>query len=655
MPVFALLPGIAFILLWFHTIACPPDNNDRGIREAFILTSLFWSAFMVVGTELLSIFRLLTTVGVIVLWLSAIGILAFIHQRNKTFLIGWEKIKTTIQTYRPGWFDVFGISIIVITMTILLITAVMSPPNIHDVLAYHMSRVMHWIQNRSLAFFPTPNTWQLWMPPFSEFSQLHGYLLAGTDLLASLPQWYSLIFIMVIVSSITESLGAGRRGQCLSAIFIMTVPIIVLQASGAKNDIVLAFTFAALLYFVVKASLSHLTLLDWIACGISVGLGVLTKGSFAFFALPLLAWLLIVMLKKEGWQRTIKFALLGLLILVILNGGHWLRNTGTFGTPLYVADESSLINGRFGLDVTISNLSRHAAVQMNGKYGFINVAVISTLERVHNWLDMPLFDPQITLGPREFYYVPNREEVAGNPFHFSLTGLLVLTAVVGNFTKKADNTFRVVLVLAMVALGGLIIFSAVFRWQAWSTRLLIPYFVLFAPVFGVVFGKWLPPVTSWGIGMILIFVVIAPLFNNYSRAFSWDQSNRNSIWRLTRKGVMFANNHHIEGALLEMGSLMEQSGCRTYGIVVRTNAPEYLLWGVLSPDTHAYYLSHIMVDNASTIHTASDFDPCGIVFFEVPFTEREIDEKYQIAEKWSIGDTYPFSLFLEPQYWVGAP
>ena len=652
MILYAILPLSTFFLLGLFLLAVQNIQNGKliEIRKVVIQTSLFWSAYAIIGTEVLGLFEGVSTAGIALMWGFAMLVLVSLHWKAQTLSIGWERMKKAFANLHLSGFDYISLFVVFLVLLILFITGFLSPPNVHDVLAYHMARVMHWIQNRSLAFFPTSNTLQLWMPTFSEISQLNWFLLWGSDRLAFFPQWYSLILTMVAVSLIAKHSGAERRGQWLSALFLLSLPIIVLQASGSKNDIVLAYCFACLLFFVVQSTHARLDWLDQAACSMSVAIGVLTKGTFAFFALPLLLWLLVTTIKHNGWKNTLAFAGIGLAIVIVINGGHWSRNTLTFGNPLSTGGENSLINGRFGVDVTISNLSRHIAVQMNGRFGLINEVVEKALATIHTWIDLPLFDPEITLGPAEFYYVPNREEVAGNPFHFVLTGFVFLLFTFGLFRKSSSKKAIIPLLLTLSAFLGAIIFSVVFRWQSWSTRLVIPYYVAFAPVFGFVFDKYLPPVASWMLGMVLVILLINPLFNNYSRAFSWSEENRNSIWRLSRKGLLFANNQNIEGAVLELTHLMAQSGCGEFGVRIRDNAPEYLLWATLTPNPVEYSIEHISVDNPSVVHSDPDFNPCGIVLFEVIAADAAIDPEYLLVRDWEIGSTSPFSLYLTPQY-----
>ena len=652
MILLALLPIILFCLLWLFLCVKTSDDGSgqEDLRKSLILTGLVWSAYLALGTELLSLVGGLTPAGAALLWIAGIVLMGAVQWRTGFLSRGLRRFKRALRGWKPGAFGWAVLFASLAVLVILLVTGLLSPPNVQDVLSYHMSRVMHWAQNQSLRFYPTPNPWQLWMPPFGEISQLNLYLLSGKDTLSSLPQWTSLVLMMAAVSLTAKRLGAGTKGQWLSAFFILTLPIIILQASGKKNDLVMGFFFAALVYYVVESSMKNLSRAERAACGLSVGLGVLTKGTFPFYILPFLIWLLVNMLRRSERKQVLGFMALGLLIVLTLNGGHWLRNALTFGNPIYSGYEDSLINGRFGLSVTLSNLVRNSAVQLNGRYGFINEAVERVVTAVHDWLKMPVFDPQLTQGPGEFYYVPNREEVAGNPFHFALAGLSLVILLISLFQKRDRKPSFTLFGLALSGVFALILFSTIFRWQSWNTRLLIPYYIAFAPVIGVVFGRMLPTPAAWLTALALGIVMVNPLLNNYSRSFSWAETNRNSIWRLSRKGLLFANNQNIEGAVLELTDLMAQSGCRTYGVLMRSNAPEYLLWGTLRPDPGSYELQQIQVKNRSSIHSSPDFDPCGIILFEMTDITVVDQNAYHLIQRWQIGDTTPFSLLLKPDF-----
>lgn len=68
------------------------------------------------------------------------------------------------------------------------LVALWAPPNNFDTMVYHMSRVCHWIQNRTIAPYPTHILRQLHQNPWSDWAVAHLQLLAGGDRLANTVQ-----------------------------------------------------------------------------------------------------------------------------------------------------------------------------------------------------------------------------------------------------------------------------------------------------------------------------------------------------------------------------------------------------------------------------------------------------------------------------------
>lgn len=83
-----------------------------------------------------------------------------------------------------------GMSLIIGTVGFI---AFIAPTSQWGSVSYHMSRIMHWIQNRSLKFYPTLIPRQLHLNPWAEYALLHLQLLSGSDRFANLLQWISWI------------------------------------------------------------------------------------------------------------------------------------------------------------------------------------------------------------------------------------------------------------------------------------------------------------------------------------------------------------------------------------------------------------------------------------------------------------------------------
>ena len=104
-----------------------------------------------------------------------------------------------------------------------------------------MAQVRHWIQQQSVAHYPTHITRQLFSNPWAEFTIAHLFLLTGTDRLANSVQWFSMVGSLIAVSLIAARLGADKRGEVLAAVVAATIPMGILQASSTQNDYVTAF------------------------------------------------------------------------------------------------------------------------------------------------------------------------------------------------------------------------------------------------------------------------------------------------------------------------------------------------------------------------------------------------------------------------------
>ena len=98
-----------------------------------------------------------------------------------------------------------------------LITALVGWPYGWDPMNYHLPRVAHWQQDRSLGFYPTHITHQLFYPPWAEQAILHLRLLGPDERTANLVAWASLLLALGGVSLVARELGATRRGQLFAA------------------------------------------------------------------------------------------------------------------------------------------------------------------------------------------------------------------------------------------------------------------------------------------------------------------------------------------------------------------------------------------------------------------------------------------------------
>ena len=181
-------------------------------------------------------------------------------------------------------------------------TALRSAPNSADAMAYHLPRILYWVQDRSVEFFPTSYFNQITLQPGAEYLMLQTYLLSGGDHFVNLVQVFSFAASLVAVSRLADELGLDGTGQAVAALVAGTLPNAILQASGAKNDPVLALWLVCALYFAARWTRTPSgSGLFFVAA--SVGLALLTKATAYLFLPPLMAGVLLAAGLRHSWRR----------------------------------------------------------------------------------------------------------------------------------------------------------------------------------------------------------------------------------------------------------------------------------------------------------------------------------------------------------------
>jgi hypothetical protein len=607
------IPPALFIvtLFLFWRLHYRIAQEATGWRDAFLAAAIVIGVFIALTSEGLSLLKSINRTALVLVWLLALIFSLVLFWRKEA--TGQSRIKSFWTIFQvTGWSKTDRISILVLFLyiVILFLVARIAPPNTNDSLSYHMSRVMHWIQNQGLAHYPTTIDRQLWMPPWAELAVMQLYLFKGDDGLSNFVQWFSMGASLVVVSLIARRMGASLTGQLFAALFCVTLPMGILQATSTQTDYVTAFWLVSLAYYALLAHKRQLAAIEWVLLCLVVALGVMTKGTFYTFALPFLVWILISSLGRVGWFTTIKYALLGLLVVGSINSGVWTRNILTYGFPLGPSDAiEHLSNEGLTPGVLTSNLIRNATLNLGTPWGDVNGPFRELVERLHRFIGQDPDDPRTSLDEyRIKRYL--HEDRAGNPFHFLLIPLTVLMLLK---LEKGKQGHSQVWAYALLALSTFLIFSAVYKWQSTGNRLLLPFFVSWSPLAGLAMGKPNFKYASYVAGLILVIAGIHPLLSNPSRAllpFSPDFAN---LLTTPRSELLFANSPDIMPAYISLASDLQANGCLEIGIKIKSSDAEYPLWFMLSSKDHNLRIEHIDAPPPSGQYQRVDFQPCAVV------------------------------------------
>ena len=500
----AILPlagFVLFLLLWSSTVCW---------RRSVILAATSWAICSVVITETLSLAQWLNTSGLFRVWLVLdVSLVAcwLYRRRSREVQAGPRMQAAAGQDFKNiNALLVFGILLIVLLTGLV---ALFAPPNTHDVMSYHLPRIVHWIQNESVTLYPTHDMRQLHMAPGAEFLMLQLHTLYSGDRLDNLIQWFALLGSALGVSLIAQQMGGSRRAQIFATLICVSIPQGILQASGAKNDFLLAFWLVTLSFFLLEFKEKG-SLLAVLGIGAAVGLAILTKGTAFIYVPPLFVILF-------AWPRTtgisfLKRSPLVLVLVLLLNTGHFSRNFSLYGDPLGPGAESptgefGYRNDKINLPTIFSNFIRNLALHTGSPYPKLSERMESLTRRILEVFNIDPDDPANTWSFTTFT-VPKlvrHEDSAGNPIHLALVAVSFATVfMVKNLVKK-----RVLLLYMVGLVVGFLLFCALLKWQPWHTRLHLPLFVLWSVPIGVILSTAWPPVITNTLGVTLL-VISAP-------------------------------------------------------------------------------------------------------------------------------------------------
>ena len=540
------------LLISLLTLTTVFANRYKSWRKSFLSAAIVWGCFLTVVTEILSWFNLLQLPVILLCWLTLCTFLFFIYfkqikaSRQKT--ISLAKIKLIIQNNSVFLLILLG-SIITITIIIGLI-ALIAPPNTWDSMTYHMSRVVHWVQNGSVAHYPTYNLPQLFHPPFAELAITHLQILSGSDRLANLVQWFSSIGSIIGVSLIAQELKADVRGQVFAAVFCATIPMGILQASSTQNDYAVGFWLVCLAYFILLSIKHENQPSLYFFVGASLGLALLTKSSGYLYAFPFMVWFSLVQIwrsrgKWQGWK------IIGLTtsISLLLNINHYWRNFNLFGSIIGAPDNFAVAYKIEVLSVPtfVSNVLRNLALHLDIVRNLGLQKVITPITGIanklllifHDMIGLDMYDPRITAGSYSGVSgLSFDENTAGNPLHF----FVILILISYFLLRKQLRNNKLLLIYLFASISGFLLLCLLLKIQVYQPRHHLLSFLLLAAFVGTVLAEIPLPKLVNGLVILLIVTSLPWVFQNKFRAIAAE----NNIFNMSRIEQYFINRPQIQ-------------------------------------------------------------------------------------------------------------
>ncbi len=611
-----LLPVLSFLVTFLVLTGYNGNRTEvqAGWRHSFLQAAVTLGGYMVIYSEVLSLFHVLARPWMAACWSIALVAVLWFGCRKGFLKKGVELVWQQIRSLR--FFDISMLILLGVILLALFVVAVKSPPNNTDSLNYHMSRVMHWAQDRSLRHYPTAYEAQLINPIYAELSILNLRSLWGNDRVAGLVQWFSMIGALVGVSAVAKILGANRRGQWAAIAFAASVPMGILQATSTQNDYALAFLLISAVYFVALAGKRKLFVEESVSLGAAIGLGILTKGTAYPYFLPVLVWFVFIWPRKFKFRSKILQGLLITFIVLSLNAGYWTRNIITYGGPLgpseWVSRHTKI---SYSPGFFISSLTRN--VLMNFVTPSESLNALGT-----NWYRNTFSRVDPNAGTFELIWGWNHEEWAGSPLQALLVpvtlGLLLI------FRKRVSE--RALKWYVCVVLGAFLALVFVVKFDPWGMRYHLPFWIAFAPLFGVALTLIKEDKLVNVITLGLLLTALPYVLFNRTRPLIAMRAVREpytipcylgctsgTILNESPKTVLFANWIQYREPYSAATDLVLASGCRNVGLRIDSHDPEYTFWWLLNAPQSGTRIESLDTYPHLQRYVDPTFKPCAII------------------------------------------
>ena len=346
--------------------------------------------------------------------------------------------------------------------------------------------------------------------------------MTGGDRLAATVQWMAYFLTLPVVSLAAARFGCGRRGQVIAAFLAATAPMALMQATSTQNDMVetLWLVLAATLALSVWQGGEHVETRAFVGA-VALGLAVMTKGTALLVGAPVAVLLGYAAWRGAGWRRAAVAAVCAVLVTLLINGGPWLRNHETYGTP-FATGSSELIdydNDRVTPATVFSNLMRNAALYLGTPGETVNDVPTDAVRAVLETFGIDPDDPATTFGDRPFTVGksgPNESHAAGTVLFFLAIWAVALALLPGRARERRA--------WALMLIAQTLLFAGALKWQTWHSRLHLPMLIAAVPLIAVSIDELRS--MKLRTGLLVLAGVLTPilLFHNVMRPLAGKDS-----------------------------------------------------------------------------------------------------------------------------------
>ena len=631
-----VLLGLALIFIYidislFNCILLKRNKENTKLEEVignidkvkcFLYSICIYTFIVVAANEVLSVFRAISYFSISVLWsvinVIAVIILSVIAKRER---ICFKTIVSQLSFFNKkhlNWINIFTVCICFIAVIMALFTV----PYNWDSMTYHMTRIVHWIQNRSVAHYVCHDISQISVQPLSEFVNLHVYILSGnTDYFVNLLQTFSYIISIALVYVISFKIGCNQLFSSLAALVFATTPIAFSEALNTQVDVYSGLWLLVFVYFILeftsksqKLCWNGEMLIKLLALGTSAAFCYLSKPSVCIAALVFIVWLLIVCIaRKDEIQIVIKSVLIVGICALAIALPEMVRNFVTFHALSDTSTSTGFLVPTWDIRFLISNLVQNIGFNLPNVFFDVVWLVDKIVFKIIHVLYLGDEIPATLLDFRFMSPTDMNHDRALNPI---ITWLMIFAIVFGIFTviarkkEKREKQEKFNYDYAIVSIISFFAFCISVRWYLFVTRYEVGYLALLAPavmlIFQYIFEK--KEAYAWVFTGIICFMCLV----NFEDLVDF---HKDYLYFGDKRETQYFHYRGLYGSYTEIAEIIKQKEYKEVGFLCGVDSYEYPFWKMLEDDLERF--EHVCVTTETQMYDDSDFQPECIIAVDV--------------------------------------
>ena len=370
------------------------------------------------------------------------------------------------------------IALLGIVMSVVAFNALCFPPSNWDSMAYHMSRVANWFQNRSVFPYVTNDQRQNQMTPGAEYLILIEQLFWESDRWANSIQLNAFLIIGFGLWGWFINWGVSRLNSLAIISVFLAAPMVVLQAQTTQNDLVASVPTVVIVVAVVDHFLRNIfpyraNCTRYLVCAvpIAMGTGYLIKPTSILICTPFLlaiapAYFLTIVRDFRSFISSLGSVFFGVLATISEITHKWLKYGHINAENLVTLRLSSPMEQLF-------NSIRHIVDHLPAA---VSLPVVSFVGKIFE------VDLNILTRLDLVFSIRSTEDYVGNPLQLFVTIIFLGPLIVRLRDKR-------LYIIGLSLLSSWLLFHAIVKNQTWTSRLQTPWFVATSIVWGATISQ----------------------------------------------------------------------------------------------------------------------------------------------------------------------